>query len=88
MLLPVRAVPHLQHLKIINQYDIIILYSFAKDGVISLILIPERFHAMRSCAGTYYLIVLEDTKLEKIVASGTLIVEQKFIHEAAVVCTT
>lgn len=39
---------------------------------------------MRSCAGTYYLIVLEDTKLEKIVASGTLIVEQKFIHEAAV----
>ena len=37
---------------------------------------------MRSCAGTYYLIVLEDTKLEKIVASGTLIVEQKFIHEA------
>ncbi|KAK2553807.1 Glucosamine 6-phosphate N-acetyltransferase [Acropora cervicornis] len=45
----------------------------------------ERFHAMRSCAGTYYLIVLEDTKLEKIVASGTLIVEQKFIHEAAVV---
>lgn len=43
---------------------------------------------MKSCAGTYYLIVVEDTKLEKIVASGTLIVEQKFIHEAAVVCTT
>ena len=41
---------------------------------------------MRSCAGTYYLIVVEDTELEKIVACGTLIVEQKFIHTIALVC--
>ena len=41
---------------------------------------------MRSCPGTYFIIVVEDTELEKIVACGTLVVEQKFIHEIAVVC--
>ena len=46
----------------------------------------ERFHAMRSCPGTYYIIVLEDTELAKIVACGTLFIEQKFIHEIATVC--
>ena len=46
----------------------------------------ERFHAMRSCPGTYYIIVLEDTELVKIVACGTLFVEQKFMHEIAIVC--
>ena len=46
----------------------------------------ERFHGMKSCPGTYYLIVVEDTELEKIVACGTLIIEQKFIHEIALVC--
>lgn len=47
----------------------------------------ERFHAMASCPGTYYLIVIENTELAKIVACGTLVVEQKYIHEIAVVCT-
>ena len=41
---------------------------------------------MRSCPGTYYIIVLEDTELVKIVACGTLFVEQKFMHEIAIVC--
>ena len=41
---------------------------------------------MRSCPGTYYIIVVEDTELVKIVACGTLFVEQKFMHEIAIVC--
>ena len=41
---------------------------------------------MRSCPDTYYLVVVEDTELEKIVACGTLLVEQKFIHRIALVC--
>ena len=41
---------------------------------------------MTSCPGTYYLIVVEDTELAKIVASGRLVVEQKYVHEIAVVC--
>ncbi|XP_029189622.1 glucosamine 6-phosphate N-acetyltransferase-like [Acropora millepora] len=61
-----------------------LLSQLTKVGDVTKEMFLKRFHAMRSCAGTYYLIVLEDTKLEKIVASGTLIVEQKFIHEAAV----
>ncbi|XP_058968435.2 glucosamine 6-phosphate N-acetyltransferase-like [Pocillopora verrucosa] len=44
----------------------------------------ERFHAMQSCPGTYYLIVIEDVELVKLVACGTLVVEQKFIHDTAV----
>ena len=46
----------------------------------------ERFHAMQSCPGTYFVIVIEDVELAKIVACGTLVVEQKFIHDTAVVC--
>ena len=41
---------------------------------------------MKSCPGTYYIIVVEDTELAKIVACGTLFIEQKFIHEIAIVC--
>ncbi|XP_048586438.1 glucosamine 6-phosphate N-acetyltransferase isoform X2 [Nematostella vectensis] len=43
----------------------------------------ERFNAMRDHHGTYYIIVVENTKADKILASGSLIVEQKFIHEIA-----
>ena len=38
-----------------------------------------------SCPGTYYTIVVEDLERNKIIGSGTLIVEQKFIHEIALV---
>lgn len=40
---------------------------------------------MKSCLGTYYVIVVEDTTKNVIVASATLVVEQKFIHECSVV---
>ncbi|EDO40254.1 predicted protein [Nematostella vectensis] len=43
----------------------------------------KRFNAMRDHHGTYYIIVVENTKADKILASGSLIVEQKFIHEIA-----
>ena len=31
----------------------------------------------------YYVIVIEDLKRQKIVASGTLFIERKFLHETA-----
>lgn len=40
---------------------------------------------MKAHTGTYYIIVVENVKLGKIVACGSLIVEQKFIHETALV---
>ncbi|KAK3731865.1 hypothetical protein QZH41_008321, partial [Actinostola sp. cb2023] len=44
----------------------------------------ERFNAMRANEGTYYIVVVEHLKLRKLVACGSLIVEQKFIHDTAV----
>ena len=40
---------------------------------------------MRECPGTYYIIVIENTDISRIVACGTLVIEQKFIHDTAVV---
>ncbi|KAK9294457.1 hypothetical protein QLX08_010919 [Tetragonisca angustula] len=43
----------------------------------------SRFHMMKN-AGNYYVIIIEDVNDEKLVATATLIVEQKFIHNCAV----
>ena len=40
---------------------------------------------MMKNAGNYYVIIIEDVNDEKLVATATLIVEQKFIHNCAVV---
>lgn len=40
---------------------------------------------MKTCLNTYYVTVIEDTLTSQIVGSATLVVEQKFIHECAVV---
>lgn len=45
----------------------------------------DRFHMMKD-TGSYYTIVIEDVTIGKIVASATLVVEQKFIHNCALVC--
>ncbi|KZC06181.1 PREDICTED: probable glucosamine 6-phosphate N-acetyltransferase [Dufourea novaeangliae] len=42
----------------------------------------NRFHMMRT-TGSYYIIVVEDVSIGKIIASATLVAEQKFIHNCA-----
>ncbi|XP_076311713.1 glucosamine 6-phosphate N-acetyltransferase isoform X2 [Tachypleus tridentatus] len=42
----------------------------------------DRFHAMSSCKGMHYIIVIEDTVTGQIIGSATLAVEHKFIHDA------
>lgn len=37
-------------------------------------------------AGGYYVVVIEDTNSEKVIACATLVVEQKFIHNCSLVC--
>jgi len=43
----------------------------------------ERFYEMKQCPGTYFVIVIEDVEKSEVVGAATLIVEQKFIHNAA-----
>ena len=38
---------------------------------------------MKQCPGTYFVIVIEDVEKSEVVGAATLIVEQKFIHNAA-----
>ena len=40
---------------------------------------------MKSCKGSYYIVVIEDVVTKRIVGSGTLAVELKYIHRAALV---
>lgn len=42
--------------------------------------VSDTFAAMKANAGTYYIIVVEDTQRDRIVASGSLVLEKKFIH--------
>ncbi|XP_075223035.1 glucosamine 6-phosphate N-acetyltransferase isoform X2 [Lycorma delicatula] len=44
----------------------------------------ERFSTMELCPNSYYITVIEDTIINKVIGTGTLIVEQKFIHNCAV----
>merc|ERR1719320_459543 len=39
-----------------------------------------RFQAMKSCVNTYYIVVVEDVKLARVIGAATLVVEKKFIH--------
>lgn len=69
-----------------DDYDkgfITLLSQLTVVGDVTKELFLKRFHAMRSCPDTYYVIIVEDAELGKIVACGTLFVEQKFIHEIA-----
>jgi hypothetical protein len=47
--------------------------------------LPGRYTTMNACPNTYYVTVIEDTLTGQIVGSGTLVIEQKFIHECALV---
>lgn len=37
-------------------------------------------------AGSYYVVIVEDLDTGKVIGSSTLVVEQKFIHNCALVC--
>ena len=39
-----------------------------------------RFQAMKECKGTYYVVVIEDVNLARVIGAATLVVEKKFIH--------
>ncbi|XP_064600377.1 glucosamine 6-phosphate N-acetyltransferase-like [Liolophura sinensis] len=60
-----------------------LLSQLTKVGDISRELFKERFTSMKSCPHTYYVTVLEDTRINQVIGTATLFLEQKFIHTAA-----
>merc|ERR1712083_505961 len=45
----------------------------------------DRFQAMKSCKDTYYVVVIEDVNLARVIGAATLVVEKKFIHSCGLV---
>lgn len=48
--------------------------------IVVLITVIGTFNQMKHNNGIYYIIVIKDTQVNRIVASGSLILEKKFIH--------
>lgn len=47
-------------------------------------LFSDRFTKMKQSGG-YYVTVIEDTRISKLIGAATLTIEQKFIHNCSVV---
>lgn len=60
-----------------------LLSQLTEVGEISQDKFLERFAEMKACKNNYFIVVIEDTKKTKVIASGTLAVEHKFIHRNA-----
>jgi len=56
------------------------IIQFLVAGLLIIFFAVETFDVMKNY-GTYYIIVIEDKEFNKIVASGSLILEKKFIHD-------
>jgi glucosamine-phosphate N-acetyltransferase len=61
-----------EYLKLLGQLTVV--------GEISKEQFEERFDSMKACSNTYYVVVIEDTLIRKIVGTGTFVYEQKFIR--------
>lgn len=58
-------------------------FSDEDDDKISKEAFEEKFFKMKSCLNTYYILVIEDLTLNKIIATTTLINEHKFIRHSS-----
>ncbi|XP_055346865.1 glucosamine 6-phosphate N-acetyltransferase-like [Paramacrobiotus metropolitanus] len=60
-----------------------LLAQHTKVGDVSAAKFAEQFQTMQAYKDIYYIVVIEDLAAHKIVATGTLEIEHKFIHSAA-----
>lgn len=60
-----------------------ILGQLTNVGNVTRIQFNDRFTQMKQNGG-YYVTVIEDTRINKIIGASTLVIEQKFIHNCAV----
>ncbi|XP_042193977.1 glucosamine 6-phosphate N-acetyltransferase [Callorhinchus milii] len=59
-----------------------LLSQLTKVGEVTTEQFLKKFEHMKQ-TGDYYIVVIEDTKLEQIIGSATLLIEHKFIHSCA-----
>ena len=67
----------------LEDYDrgyLALLSQLTSVGEISREQWEDRWHQMRDCNSTYYVIVVEDRSLARLVGAATLVLERKFIH--------
>lgn len=57
-----------------------LLSQLTVTGTVTQQMYLNTFEVMKNNSGTYYIIVIEDTEENRIVASGSLTIEKKFIH--------
>uniref|UniRef100_A0A183AIN4 Glucosamine 6-phosphate N-acetyltransferase n=1 Tax=Echinostoma caproni TaxID=27848 RepID=A0A183AIN4_9TREM len=60
-----------------------LLAQLTQVGTVSQCDFQKKFARMMACPETYFILVIEDVATKSIVASATLLVEQKFIHECS-----
>ncbi|XP_049847944.1 glucosamine 6-phosphate N-acetyltransferase-like [Schistocerca gregaria] len=59
-----------------------LLEQLTTVGQLSKNAFESRFEELRMAEGMYYIVVIEDRRHSRVVATATLVVEKKFIHEA------
>lgn len=60
-----------------------LLAQHTTTGTVTKAIFSEQFRTMQSYGNVYYIVVVENLVSGKIVATGTLEIEHKFIHSAA-----
>ncbi|VVC45943.1 Acyl-CoA N-acyltransferase,GNAT domain [Cinara cedri] len=63
-----------------NKRYVELLSQLTSTGHITEQMFLNKFYEMKNNVGTYYITVIEDTQINVIVASGSLVLEKKFIH--------
>ncbi|CAG0896110.1 unnamed protein product [Darwinula stevensoni] len=60
-----------------------LLKQLTDVGTVTREMFTEKFKRMKSCKETYFITVMEDLTTGKIIGSGSLVLEEKFIHSCA-----
>lgn len=82
-LLPKNLLLRPLHLRDYSKNYLELLSQHTTVGKVSEAMFVEQFRKMQSYKNIYYVVVIEDLSNHKIIATGTLEIEHKFIHSTA-----
>ncbi|KAA0199127.1 Glucosamine 6-phosphate N-acetyltransferase [Fasciolopsis buskii] len=78
-----KSVLHARPLKSDDYGYLDLLRQLTKVGSVGKYEFQKKFSRMAACPETYFILVLEDESTGVVIASATLLVEQKFIHDCS-----